>query len=370
VFFFAGGRMGAHSGKIRGGMVAAIYPLYLAAFFNGDLFSGEGSAADRDNPAYQGTADQTLAETAWSDDLALFLGNDFLGGLRFNLLFNAAEFVSQTEKDGGAYDYRSPFLTSLQWGRRFGGLSAGITVGVGWGSHESLVEKRELEPERPAEGKTETAATTVTTTLRDYSTAGIKLEAAYGSFAADYQLSAALGRRETVSWENDPAKNSAADIDIGSAEHLINLYYTATVPIDKGMTLSLRPRLLLGFYGNDHETLLESGGYESLRAFGFSPILDAEFGWRITEKVFVALSLSLSALTASFAGTGSGAYWEVEGLAVDSEESGGLDFRFAFSKSFVLEAGIGGLFGFGGARYALDLANLRGSFALVFKPGM
>jgi hypothetical protein len=109
VFCFTGGGMGAHSGHIQGGMAAALYPLYVAAFFNGDLFPGEGGATDKDNPAWQGPADQTNSKTVLNDDLALFLGNDFLGGFRFNLLFNAAEFISQQEKDGDSYEYRPPF---------------------------------------------------------------------------------------------------------------------------------------------------------------------------------------------------------------------------------------------------------------------
>jgi hypothetical protein len=47
-----------------------------------------------------------------------------------------------------------------------------------------------------------------------------------------------------------------------------------------------------------------------------------------------------------------------------------LDFRFAFSPSFTLEAGIDGVFDFGGGKQALDLADLHGGFALIFKPGM
>jgi hypothetical protein len=199
---------------------------------------------------------------------------------------------------------------------------------------------------------------------------GIKLEAAYNSFAAGYQISAALGREETLSGNADPSLNNTERVGLGSVEHLVNLYYNTALPIAEGMTLSLRPRLLFGFYGNAHETALESGAYEGLRSFGFSPMLDAELSWQITEKLFAATSLSLSALTASFAETDSGSYWEATGLAVDSEASGNLEFRFAFSKSFILEAGINGLLDFSGARYALDFANLSGGFALIFKPGM
>jgi hypothetical protein len=363
LFFFAGGGRGAHSGHIQGGMAAALYPLYVAAFFNGDLFSGSGGAADRDNPAWQGTANQTGSETVWNDDLVLFLGSDLLGAFRFNLLFDGMEFVSHTEKDGIFYDYRAPFLTSLQWGRRFGSFSAGITAGIGWGGYESWSETWETE-------SADTAAETgvATTTIQNYTTAGIKLEAAYGSFAADYQISLSLGREETLSGAS--SRNGAKRIDLGAVEHLANLYYNTAIPIAEGMSLSLRPRLLLGFYHNDYETALEGGAYEKLRSFSFSPMLDAELGWQITEKLFFATYLSLSAFTANFARTDSGSYWEVAGLALDSDESGSLDFRFAFSKSFVLEAGIEGLFDFSGARYVLDFANLRGAFALIFKPGM
>jgi hypothetical protein len=363
LFFFAGGGRGAHSGHIQGGMAAALSPLYVAAFFNGDLFSGSGGAADRDNPAYQ-----TGSETLWNDDLVLFLGNDLLGGFRFNLLFNGMEFVSQTEKDGIFYDYRAPFLTSLQWGRRFGSFSASITVGIGWAGHESWSETWETEAADPAAeaGPAETGV--ATTTIQSYTATGIKLETAYSSFATDYQISLSLGREETLS--GAPSGNGTKRIDLGPVEHLLNLYYNTAVPIAEGMSLSLRPRLLLGFYHNDYETALEGGAYEKMCSFGFSPMLDAELSWKATEKLFIATSLSLSALTASFARTDSGSYWEVAGLAVDSDASGSLDFRFAFSKSFVLEAGIDGLFDFSEARYILDFANLRGVFALIFKPGM
>ena len=237
VFFFAGGGRGAHSGSVQGGMAAALSSLYVAAFFNGDLFSGSGSAADRDNPAYQGPANQIRSETAWNDDLALFLGSDLLGGFRFNLLFNALEFVSQAEKDGNFYEYRGPFLTSLQWGRRFGGLGVSVTAGIGWGGHESWSETKQIETEGPAAEDPAAETVLVTTTIQDYTTAGIKLEASYGSFAADYQISAGLGRSETVSGERDPAKNGVKKINVGAVEHLINLYYSVAIPIDRGMSL-------------------------------------------------------------------------------------------------------------------------------------
>ena len=136
------------------------------------------------------------------------------------------------------------------------------------------------------------------------------------------------------------------------------------------MSLSLRPRLLLGFYRNNHETALEDGSYDRLASFGFSPMLEAELGWQLTEKIFLATSLSLSVLRATFAKTDTGAYWEAAGLAVDNEAGGSLEFRFAFSPSFILEAGIDGVFDFSGARLALNPGDLRGGFALIFKPGM
>jgi hypothetical protein len=367
-FFFAGGDAGAHSGNIQGGVAAALSPLYVAAFFNGDLFSGEGGGADKNNPGYQGTANQTYGETAWNDDLVLFLGSDLLGGFRFNLQFNATELVSQTDKDGGFYDYRGPFLTSLQWGRRFGGLTTTLTAGVGWGGYESWSET-ELLPETEETGGTQETVM-VSTSIQDFTTLGFKLEAAYGSFTADYQFSAGLGRSETVSGSRNPARNGTKEFDLGAVEHLINLYYSAELPIAEGMSLSLRPRLLLGFYRNDYEGISGGSAATKLNSFGFSPLLEAELGWQITRRIYAATSLSLSVLTMTFAQTDAAAYWEAEGLAVDSEASGNIDFRFAFSSSFILEAGIDGLFDFSGARYALDFANLRGGFALIFKPGM
>jgi hypothetical protein len=350
LFFFSGGDMGSHSGSIQGGVAAALYPLYLAAFFNGDLFSGEGGEADSDNPAYQGTVNQSSGKTTWNNDLVLFLAGDLLGAFRFNLLFDAAEFTTQYDKDGGFYEYRPPFLTSLQWGRRFGDLDAAVTAGVGWGGRESWTD--------------ETNAALVTTTIQEYTTFGFKLEAAYAPFEADYQLSIGLGRSETVTGR-DPQ-----EFAVGPVEHLVNLYYGVSVEVADGMSLYLRPRLLLGFYNNDHEAVSGGSVYEKLSSFGFSPMLEAELGWQITGKVFVSVSLSLSAFTASFAKTDSASYWEVTELTVDKEESGSLDFRFAFSRSFIMEAGIAGLFDLGGARYTLGLANLRGGFAFIFKPGM
>jgi hypothetical protein len=355
-FFFSGGALGAHSGTIQGGMAALLYPLYVAAFFNGDVFSGTGSAADQDNPTYQGTANQVYHETAWNDDLVLFIGSDFLGGFRFELLFDNTEFVSQDEKDGGFYEYRGPFLTSLQWGRRFGGLDAKVTTGVGWGGYESWTETQGTD--------------VVSTTIQDYTMLGIKLEAAYGGFAADYQFSIGLGREETVSGASDPSLNSTTKFAVGSVEQMINLYYTAAIPVSDGIHLSLRPRLLLGFYHNDYERAASGNTYGKQSSFGFSPLLEAELGYQITRKIFVATSLSFNAFTASFAKTDAGAYWEIAGLTVDSAGSGDLAFRFAFSQSFTLEAGIDGLFDFSRARYALDFSNLHGGFTFIFKPGM
>ena len=374
LFFFAGGDTGLLTNRLQGGMAAALYPLYLAVFFNGDLFSGSGSAADRDNPAYQGVSDQRRSKTVWNDHLVLFLGNDLLGGFRFTLLFDNLEVVSNAETNNEFYEYRAPFLTSLQWGRRFGGLDARVTAGAGWGGHESWSEERVLNtgkepPDSGTDGTTEPPQTAlITTAIQDYTMLGLKLEAAYHSFAADYQFSIGLGRAETVSGHSDPAENSDRRFDTGSTEHLVNLYYTALLPVMDGMTLTLRPRLLLGFYDNPREAAT-GGGTEHLGSFGFSPMLEADLGWQITPKLFAGTSLSLSLFSMDFNTKDSGSSWAAEGLVVDRDASGSLDFRFAFSPSFTLEAGIDGVFDYSGARHSLDLANVQGSFALVFKPG-
>jgi hypothetical protein len=340
-FFFLGGSGGSLSASLRGGWAGRPGGRYLGVYFSGTVFSGRGIAADRDSPVFQEAVSQSYDEFAVNDNLIVLFGDESLGGLRFDLRFDQAEFSSLTAKDGNVETTATPFVTTLQWGRAFGGFTPKVSAGVSWGGHGTDDEF-------------------------DHTKLAVKFEAAYGNFGADYQLSIAFDKTVTVS-----GQDARRD---GGVDNLVNLYWTARASLTETLTLTARPRLQFDIYGCENRTSGPGGTVNNgeLSYFAVAPILEAALRYRISPKIGVltGVRFNLLRLEAKTRKKGdawtddTGSSWSVSHAAA---EGGGVAFELCPSEHFTLEAGIGGIFDFNESGYGLDITNISGGFACIFR---
>jgi hypothetical protein len=354
-FFFVGGSGEAASGSLQAGGAGRIGGNYAGLYFSGDFFYGRGNTADQDNPAYADAATQSYDELVVNDNLIVLFGNEFLGGLRFDLRFDAATFTSLVTKDGGADDTRPPLVTTLQWGRNFGNFSATVSLGALWGARS-----KRTSGERTAEE-------------RDYTRLGLKLEAAYGGFAVDYQLSAALDKKVMVSGDPLPANNGDTLTKQGGVDHLVHLSYTASLPLTETITLTARPQLHVDIYSCENSETSPAGTVNSgtLFYFGFAPMLEAALRYQLTPKIGVVTGVRFTLLRLESKTQGKGDSWTPDtggswSVAGAGAEGGSVAFELSPTEHFTVEAGIG-MFDFNESEYQADITTLSGGFAFIFR---
>jgi hypothetical protein len=344
-FFFAGGSGGSASAAFRAGGARRIGANYLGVYFSGDVFSGRGSAADTNSDSSTEAANQSYSEAVVNDNLVLLFGNELLGGLRFDLRFDQAKFTSLMTKDGGSEDSSAPFVTTLQWGRRFGAFTPRFSAGVSWGGHG-------------------------TDSDTDHPKLALKAEAVYRAFGADYQLSVAFDKTTSLV-EEGATQELTRD---GGVDHLIHLYYTTQTSLTETLTLSARPQLEFEFYGCENKAESSAGRIRNgeLFYFAFAPRLEAALRWQITPGIAMATGVrfALLRLESKTRGKGdvwtddTGSSWHITGAAASG---GSLAIELSPSEHFTLEAGIDSIFDFNASNYKADLTKLSGSFACIFR---
>jgi hypothetical protein len=330
-FFFAGGGGGNLSASFRGGAAGRIGASYLGLYFSGDVFSGRGNTADKDNPNFAEAVNQSYNEVVMNDTFIVFFGNELPGGFRFDLCFDRTTFTSLETKSGDTESSATPFVTTLQWGRQFGAFAPKLSAGVSWGGHGT---DREF----------------------DHTKLALKVEAAYGPFAADYQLSVAL----------DDTRN-------GGMDHRGSVSWTARTALTETIALEARPQLYCDIYACENKT--DSSG-ETIRNgelfyFSFAPALEAALHWQIAPRILVATGVRFDLLRVEAKSRGkgdawsddAGSSWSVTGATATG---GSLAFALSPSEHFTLEAGIDGILNFTASEYTANLTKLSGSFALIF----
>ena len=341
VFFFAGGGGGSESAAFRGGGAGRIGANYLGVYFSGDVFSGRGGAVDKDSPSFEEAVNMSYDELAVNDNLIVLFGNGLLGGFRLDLCFDQTKFTSLTAKNGNLETSSTPFVTTLQWGRRFGNFSPKASVGVSWGGYGTEDEF-------------------------DYPRLAFKAEAEYGSFSADYQLSLAMDDTVTIDGK-DYVTN-------GGADHLANLYWTARTALTETLELAARPQLQFDLYSCENTA---EGSGETIRNgalfyFGFAPILEASLRWQLVPRLSLMTGVRFTLLRYETKTREKGNVWADDTGSAWSvswvEATGGsVAFEWSPSEQFALEAGIDGFFDFNTSGYAAHLTNLTGGFAFVFR---
>jgi hypothetical protein len=340
-FLFAGGSGGSLSASFRGGGAGRIGGSYIGLYFSGDVLSGRGSAANENNDAFAEAANRSYGELVVNDNLIVLYGSELLGGLRFDLRFDQAKFTSLTDKSSNTETSASPFVMTLQWGRKFGNLSPKASVGVSWGGQGTEYEY-------------------------DFPRLALKLEAAWGSLRADYQLSAAFDKTMEISGE-ELTRN-------GGIDNLVNLYWTARTHLTETLLLQARPQLQFDIYGCENKAAGSGGTVNNgeLFYFAFAPILEAALHWRITPAIaavtglrFTLLRLESRTRRKGDAWTDdTGENWSVTGATA---AGGGLAFELSPSEHFTLEAGIDSIFDFNESEYRVNITKLSGGFACIFR---
>jgi hypothetical protein len=340
-FFFAGGGGGLESAAFRGGWAGRPGGNYLGLYFSGDLFYGRGSKADKDDSAYANAAYNSYDEIVANDNLIVLFAAPLLGGFRFDLRFDQAAFTSLETKTGETRKTATPFVSTLQWGRRFGKFSPKAAVGASWGGYGTADEF-------------------------DYPRLAFKLEAAYGGFAADYQLSLAFDSDVTVDGTELARKNGA--------DHLANLSWTARTALTETLDLTARPQAQFDLYvcGNTAEGAGRTVRYGELFYFGFAPILEAALRWQIAPAIALTTGARFTLLRLEAKTREKGDAWTADtgsawNAALAEATGGTIALAWSPSEHFSLEAGVDGIFNFNESDYTANLTNLTGGFAFIFR---
>ena len=338
-FFFAGGGGGLDSAAFRGGWAGRPGGNYLGLYFSGDVFYGRGSRNDGSNAA--DSLNRSYDEIVANDNIIALFGNELRGGFRFDLCFNQAMFTFLETKAGETRKTATPFVTTLQWGRQFGKFSPKASVGASWGGYGTEDEF-------------------------DYPRLAFKLEAAYGSFAADYQLSLAFDS-DTAPDGKDLALNNGAD-------HLANFYWTARTALTETLELVARPRLQFDLYACDNTA--EGSGitvrYGGLFCFGCASMLEAALRWQPAPQFALTGGVRFALLRFGTKSHEPGDAWTEDtgsSWTVAGAEATGGNIALAWSPSghFTLEAGLDGIFNFNESSYLANLTELSGGFAFIFR---
>jgi hypothetical protein len=330
-FFFAGGSGGNLSASFRGGAAGRIGSSYLGFYVSGDLFSGRGNTADKGHPSFAEAVNQSYNEVVMNGNFIVLFGNELPGGLRFDVCFDRATFTTLETKDGSTESTATPFVTTLQWGRQFGGFAPKLSAGISWGGHGT---DKEFDNPKLA----------------------FKVEAAYGNFGAEYQLSLAF----------DDARG-------GGTDHRGSLHWTARTALAGTLALEARLQLYCDLYTckNTTDASGETIRNGELFYFSFAPALEAALQWQISPKILLATGVRFDLLCLESKTRGKGDAWTGDAgsswSATGSAATGGsLAFSLSPSEHFTLEAGIDSIFNFNESEYKTDLTKLSGSFALIF----
>ncbi|GHV81370.1 hypothetical protein AGMMS49944_31610 [Spirochaetia bacterium] len=217
-------------------------------------------------------------------------------------------------------------------------FSPKVSVGMSWGGYGTEDTNAE-DPDAEDGASTEDGVPSFNNTKL-----GIKLEAAYGRFAADYQLSIGLDEKPYSGIDN-----------------LLNLYWTAQLSVMEKLTLKARPQLQFDIFGG-----------ERMFYFGFAPILEAALHYQITPKIGVVTGVRFDILRVETKKREKGDAWTDDtGSSWQVTPAGAVGGNVAFelspSEHFTLELGIGGFFDFNESEYKVDFTTITGCLACIFR---
>ena len=272
LYFFLGGATLTRA--FQGGLATKVGSNHLAFFFNGNLFSGNGTnngADDSKSSVIQGTA-------TWNDEFAVLFANEAIGGVRFDILFNNSVFTNKEngENTGGLKKdvTNDPVVTSLQWGKKIGALTPKVTLGFQW-------PKYTLQEPHTGD-KTEKWEDAILS---------LKAEAAYGSISGDYQLSLNFGT----------TTKSTIDITTtGYYSNTLNLYYGLTANVGEKLQFKVRPQLQFRLSGAENKAVVDdkSSYYGAPTTwFSFSPIVETGVKFQATERLSLFTGVKATVLT-------------------------------------------------------------------------
>jgi hypothetical protein len=377
-FFFLGGKTGPRSGNngagvgLQGGLATKIGSNHLGIYFNGNFFEGSGSNNGANDTAMKNISGQHY----WNDSLSILFGNEAIGGIRFNLLFQEASFSSieqgnniiganMTSFPNGFATDRGSVTTSLQWGKSFGDFTPTVTIGFRWPD--------KFEYEQTGTGVFE---------AWDHAQLGVKLEASYKDFSLDYQLSVDLG--PSAEYTQTSIRNGTVS-GSGYIDNLINLKYSFTADVGEKLQFKLRPQLQFGFYNTSNEYTIEDSvtGKTQLNRqpegyFWFDPIvqLGARYAFSPKVNIYTGVQAKFLGLTRKYTSTykpsdtadevkDTPSTWVVQGIRF---KTGGFALQINPTDNLSIEIGMDGLVSFESGSWSLNFSNLGGGLAVIIKP--
>jgi hypothetical protein len=279
LFLFLGGA--TVDGALTGGAATKIGGNYLAFYTSGNLFPKSGSASI---PNDDDLSDNTVYEDnkfQWENVFSVLWGNAAVGGLRFDLQFNdSTPNSNNTAKEGVTQTKNQPFVTALRWsGLNFGGFALRPTLAFQWPGYTKKTTAVDTGDFDSTQEKWENAELDV------------KLDAAYGTVLATYEILVDFGTTQKGDIDN-PSRKGYEAIYSGYAVHTLALNYTATYDADEKIQFKAKPKLTMNLYTKSDTskvTLADTDPVETddgtTTAFRLTPALDLGVSWKLLPKL-------------------------------------------------------------------------------------
>jgi hypothetical protein len=352
LFLFLGGAAANNgdnnsvAGNYQGGLATKLGSSHLGFYYSGNIFNGGGY-----NNGETGSAKHTEGTATWDNSLAVVFGNEGIGGIRFDMMFNNALFKDTNTGDGDSKTSESDnhLVTSLQWGKAFGDLIPKVTLGFQWPKYNNG---------ETAAGKTE-----------DWKNAqvGLKLDLKFRDFGGDYQATIDFG---TTQKNTDNKKTTTT----GFFHNDLNLHYTFTWNVDEKIAVKLKPMLNLQFGLADNKKTFDGNSDDGMPAgyFSISPgaAIGGMYAWKPTINLYGGVTVAIldfkTGWLTNTATDKTQSLWSVAGLTAVTPS---LGIQIKPLEAFSIEAGLDSVVDVSNGSWHFDFSNIGGRLAFTFKPG-
>jgi hypothetical protein len=350
-FLYLSGGVDVVGSGVEGGFATKIAGNHLGVYFNGNFFDGDGGSNG----------------LTWQDSIAVLFANKDMGGIRFDLIFDSKSRFANSDENGEKRSISGPFTTSLQWGKKFGDFTPKASIGFKWPGY-TMQEKENNTIGEKAE-------------MWENAQLGVKLEAAYKDFSADYTLTADFGK--TI--KGSTSKKDYEYTENGFIDNQLNVYYSLTGKFGDKLEIKFRPQVRFELFAADHKYTEKYAASNTDNytenpdsAFRFTPIAEAGAKYALNEKwnIYTGLKVNILKFTTqwneSFKDeTGSEiegfTKFGVDGLSVDNSSNASIGFQFIPSKNFSLEFGLNSLITGAYSNWKFDPSNIGGKLAVVLR---
>jgi hypothetical protein len=376
-----------------GGLGVKIGANYLGVHLNGNFFTGGG----KDDGYDQKETNKVTSKATWNNALSILFGNEGIGGIRLNVIFDEAAFENGTFKDKkeSRYYFSGKVLTGLQWGKDLGAVTLKAGAGFQWPEYTSLKDEDKQTGDHPDKGEMFSNGALGVNVAVD-----VNNPIGPGFLGGEYQLTLNFGGTAKKAAPNsltsltDPrgwAIDSAQIIDIkdtewwGYVDNALTLGYKIVVPVFEKMEMVFRPRLDMELLFVDNYFKYDGTKYYSSAPstyFYLDPRIQVGAKYQLKEKVTVFTGMELGVLgwtirndwkydpDSSVDGDvkDSPTWWTVRGFDF---KGGSIAVAIEPSKALTIEFGITNLLNYQEGKWDIgaNWSNLKGGLAVTVRPG-